>query len=272
MSDVESVSQVEPVSDVGPAPGRRFAGRVGIVTGASRGIGLAVAQRLVSEGGRVVVTARGAEALQEAVALLGGPEHAIFVAGRADDTDHQRAAVEAAREAFGRIDLLVNNTGISPVAGPVASAPADAVAKTFAVNVGAALGWVEHARLAGLGEHPGAAVVNIASVAGLRPAPPIGIYGASKAALIYLTGQLAVELAPRIRVNGVAPAVVKTRFAAMLYEGREAEVVKDYPLGRLGDPADVAAAVAFLASDDASWITGQTVTIDGGLMLQGAFA
>jgi NAD(P)-dependent dehydrogenase (short-subunit alcohol dehydrogenase family) len=252
--------------------GSRYEGRVALVTGASRGIGLAVARRLVSEGARVAVTARNLEPLQEAVALLGGAEHAICVAGRADDVEHQQSAVQAALDAFGRIDLLVNNTGISPVAGPVASAPPEAIAKTFAVNVGAALGWVERARLGGLGDHEGAAVVNIASVAALRPAPPIGIYGASKAALVYLTGQLALELAPRIRVNAVAPAVVKTKFATLLYEGREAEVVKDYPLGRLGDPADVAAAVAFLASDDASWITGQTVIIDGGLTLQGAFA
>lgn len=250
----------------------RFEGRVAVVTGASRGIGLAVAQRLVSEGARVVVTARNLEPLQQAVTLLGGPQRAICVAGRADDAEHRQAAVRATLDTFGRIDLLVNNTGISPVTGPVSSAPPEAIAKTFAVNVGAALGWVEQARLAGLGEHDGAAVVNIASVAALRPAPPIGIYGASKAALVYLTAQLGLELAPRIRVNAVAPAVVKTGFATLLYEGREAEVVKDYPLGRLGDPTDVAAAVAFLASDDASWITGQTVTIDGGLTLQGAFA
>jgi NAD(P)-dependent dehydrogenase (short-subunit alcohol dehydrogenase family) len=250
----------------------RFSGRVALITGASRGIGLAVAHRIVAEGGRVVITARHPEPLVAAVESLGGDQVAAFVTGRGDDPEHQQTAVAAAVAAFGRIDVLVNNTGISPVAGPVTDAPASVVAKTFAVNVGSALGWVEQARAAGLGQQPGAAVVNIASVAGLRPSPPIGIYGASKAALIYLTGQLAVELAPRIRVNGVAPAVVRTKFSRMLYEGRESEVVKDYPLGRLGDPDDVAAAVAFLASDDASWITGQTVTIDGGLTLQGAFA
>ncbi|MGZ4650909.1 MAG: SDR family oxidoreductase, partial [Kineosporiaceae bacterium] len=124
-------------------------------------------------------------------------------------------------------------------------------------------------RLAGLGERPGAAVVNIASVAGLRPSPPIGVYGASKAALIHATGELALELAPRIRVNAVAPAVIKTAFATMLYEGREAEVAAGYPLGRLGVPGDVASAVAFLASDDAGWITGHTIVIDGGLLLVG---
>ena len=123
-----------------------------------------------------------------------------------------------------------------------------------------------------LGERPGAAVVNVASVAGLRPSPPIGIYGASKAALIHATAELALELAPRIRVNAVAPAVVKTVFATMLYEGREAEVAARYPLGRLGVPDDVASVVAFLASDDAGWMTGQTLVVDGGLLLGGGIA
>lgn len=112
-------------------------------------------------------------------------------------------------------------------------------------------------------------MVNLASVAGLRPAAGIGFYGTSKAALMHLTQQLAVELAPGVRVNAVAPAVVKTRFAGALYEGREEQVARAYPLGRLGVPEDIAAAVAFLASDDAAWITGQTLVIDGGLTLQG---
>jgi len=225
----------------------------------------------VAEGGRVCLTARKPEALAEAVTALGGPDHAIFVAGRADDAEHRAAAVAATVAAFGRVDVLVNNTGINPVAGPVASVDQGALLKTFGVNVGAALAWTQQACEAGLGSHPGAAVVNIASVAGLRPSPPIGIYGASKAALIHVTAELALELAPRIRVNAVAPAVVKTVFATALYEGREAEVSADYPLGRLGAPEDIASAVAFLASDEAAWITGQTLTIDGGLLLKGAF-
>jgi NAD(P)-dependent dehydrogenase (short-subunit alcohol dehydrogenase family) len=256
----------------GAGAGGRFAGRVAIVTGASRGIGLGVAQRLVAEGARVCITARKPDALAEAVEALGGPERAIFVAGRADDIEHQEAAVAATVEAFGGLDVLVNNTGINPVAGPVTSTDPAAVAKVFAVNYTAAAGWVERARLAGLGSRPGAAVVNVASVAGLRPSPPIGVYGASKAALIHLTAELAVELAPRIRVNAVAPAVVKTKFATLLYEGREAEVSAAYPLQRLGVPEDIAGPVAFLASDDASWVTGQTLTIDGGLLLTGNVA
>jgi NAD(P)-dependent dehydrogenase (short-subunit alcohol dehydrogenase family) len=144
--------------------------------------------------------------------------------------------------------------------------------KVFAVNVVAALGWTHHARRAGLGEHEGAAVVNVASIAGLRPAPGLGLYAVSKAALIHLTHQLALELAPAIRVNAVAPAVVRTRFATALYEGREEQVSASYPMRRLGCPEDVAAAVAFLAGDDAAWVTGQVLVIDGGLGLGGGVA
>ena len=132
----------------------------------------------------------------------------------------------------------------------------------------AALAWVQAAHRAWLGEH-GGAVVNLASVAGVRPAPGLGMYGASKAMLISLTETLAVELGPRVRVNAVAPAVVKTRFATTLYEGREEEVSSAYPLKRLGVPEDVAGAVAFLLSDDAAWLTGQTVVLDGGVTLTG---
>jgi NAD(P)-dependent dehydrogenase (short-subunit alcohol dehydrogenase family) len=247
----------------------RLTGKVAIVTGASRGIGLAIAHRLIAEGARVCITARKPEPLEAAVAELGGGEHVVGVAGRADDPGHRVEAVRVAADMFGRVDILINNTGINPVYGPVSGTDAGAAAKVFDVNVLSALAWTEQARAHGLGSRPGAAIVNVASVAGLRPAPGIGVYGASKAALIHVTAQLALELAPVIRVNAVAPAVVKTRFATALYEGREAEVVKHYPMGRLGHPDDVAAAVAFLVSDDASWITGQTLTLDGGVGLSG---
>jgi NAD(P)-dependent dehydrogenase (short-subunit alcohol dehydrogenase family) len=260
----------QPFGQAGPGYiGPRFRGRVAVVTGASRGIGLAIAARLVAEGARVCVTARKPDPLAAAVEELGGPEHAVGVAGRADDPEHRAHAVQATVEAFGQVDILINNTGINPVYGPMSGTDVGAAAKVFDVNVIAALSWTEEVRQLGLGSRPGAAIVNVASIAGLRPSPGIGVYGASKAALIHVTAQLALELAPVIRVNAVAPAVVKTRFATALYEGRETEVVAGYPLGRLGHPDDVAAAVAFLASDDAAWITGQTLTLDGGVGLAG---
>ena len=242
--------------------------RVAIVTGASRGIGLGVAAELVRQGARVCITARNPEPLAEAVAELGGPDAAIAVAGKADDPGHQAEAVERTIETFGRLDMLVNNTGINPVYGPVVDVDPLAAAKILAVNVLAPLAWTRRARDAWMGEH-GGSVVNVASVAGLRASPGIGMYGVSKAALIRLTTELAVELGPRIRVNAVAPAVVKTKFATALYEGREEEVAAAYPLKRLGVPEDIAGAVAFLLSDQASWVTGQVLVLDGGVTLTG---
>lgn len=257
-----------PAAHADPAT-PRFTDRVALVTGASRGIGLAVAARLVAEGARVVLTARGAEDLEEAARSLGGEQVALAVAGRADDPEHRTAALTAAVETFGGIDVLVNNTGINPQAGPLTDMEDRAMAKLFAVNVSAAVAWTGQAIRMGLGSRPGASVVNMASIAGVRPAPPIGGYGASKAALIHVTSQLALELAPRIRVNAVAPAVIRTAFSTMLYDGREEQVAAGYPLGRLGAVEDVAAAVAFLAGPDASWVTGQTLVLDGGLTLRG---
>lgn len=245
---------------------RRFEGRVAIVTGASRGIGLGIAERLVAEGARVCVTARKPEALAEAVRTLGGPDRALAVAGRADDADHQAEAVARTLDAFGRLDVLVNNTGINPTYGPILEADLGVARKVLEVNLLAALSWVQQAHRAWLGAN-GGAVVNVASVAGLGPAMGIGLYGTSKAALMHLTSQLAAELGPAVRVNAVAPAVVKTRFATALYEGREDDVARQYVLKRLGLPEDVAGPVAFLASDDASWITGQTLIVDGGVTL-----
>ncbi|MET7571983.1 SDR family oxidoreductase [Streptomyces sp. NPDC005492] len=247
----------------------RFAGRTAVVTGASRGIGLGIAQRLVDESARVVVTARKQEALDEAVASLGGPEHALGIAGKADDPDHQAETVKRAVETFGSLDFLVNNAGINPIFGPLVDTDLAAVRKIVEVNCVAALSWTQQAHRAWMGEH-GGAVVNVGSGTSLRPAPGMGVYGASKAMLTYLTQQLALELGPAVRVNAVAPAVVKTRFAVPLYEGREEEVAAAYPLKRLGVPEDIGSVVAFLLSEEAGWLTGQQLVVDGGVTLTGA--
>ncbi|MGZ0711572.1 SDR family oxidoreductase (plasmid) [Coraliomargarita sp. W4R53] len=237
---------------------RRFEGTVTVITGASRGIGFAIAQRLVAEGGSVIITGRKQDSLDVAVAQLGSA--ATGIAGRADDAEHRAAVFTHVLEHHGHIDHLVNNTGINPVYGPILDVDADAARKILEVNVLAGLEWTRSAVAAGLTR----SVVNIASVAGLGASPGIAFYGISKAAVINLTMQLAFELAPAIRVNAVAPAVIKTNFAKALYEGREAEASAAYPLARLGETADVAGPVAFLLSDDAAWITGHTLPIDGG--------
>ena len=254
-----------PASDPQPSPAQRFLGKTAIITGASRGIGLAIAQRLVAEGARVLITARHQDQLAEALASLG--DNALAMAGRADDPDHRAEVLAAVEHQFGGLDVLINNAGINPVYGPLETVDLDAARKIFEVNVLGTLAWTQ-AVLA----HPGldfrgrrGNVVNVSSISGEVPAPGLGLYGISKAAVSHLTRTLSVELAPENRVNAVAPAVVKTRFAGALYEGREEEVAAAYPLGRLGEPDDVASAVAYLASSDASWVTGQILTLDGGL-------
>ncbi|WP_138760989.1 SDR family oxidoreductase [Modestobacter altitudinis] len=246
-----------------------FEGRTALVTGASRGIGLAIAQSLVDRGARVVVTARKADALAAAVEQLGGPDKAVAVAGNAGDAEHRAEAVRTAVETFGSLDCLVGNVGINPVFGPLMDAPLDAFRKILDTNVVSSLGLVQEAWRAWMREHGGSVLI-VASVAGLKSSEGIAAYGVSKAALVNLTTQLAVELGPHgIRVNAVAPAVVKTRFAEALFTGREDAVAKQYPVGRLGVPEDIGEAAAYLLGDSAGWVTGQTLVLDGGALSRG---
>lgn len=249
-------------------------GKSALVTGSSRGIGLAIATELARCGAAVVITGRKAESLAAAADEIRAavPDARVTdVAGNTGDADHRSAAVAAAAAVTGRVDILVNNTGIAPTAGPLMQADLAAIRKTFDTNVVAAVGFLQETFRAGMSEH-GGAVLNIASVAGLRSTGAIAAYGASKAALIRITEELAWELGPAgIRVNAIAPAIVRTRFAEALIAGdNEARAIARYPLGRLGEVDDIARAAAFLVSDQASWITGETLRVDGGLLATGA--
>jgi NAD(P)-dependent dehydrogenase (short-subunit alcohol dehydrogenase family) len=247
-----------------------FTGTTALITGATRGIGFGIAQELIARGGSVCITARKPDEIEQAIATLDpdGTGRAIAARGSADDEEHQQAAVDLVMEKFGRLDYLVNNAAVNPQYGPLMDSDLSAVRKVFEVNVIAILSWTQKAWKAWLSSN-GGAVLNVASVGGLRAGSPIGAYNASKAAVIHLTRQLGSELGPGVRVNGIAPAVVKTKFARALYENREDEVASHYPMKRLGTPEDTAKLAAFLLSNDSSWITGETVVIDGGVTLGG---
>lgn len=250
---------------------KNLQGLTALVTGASRGIGKAIAAEFLSRGADVVITARKLEPLAAAVHELESLSQSTRIAaieGNSARAEDRSAAVALAVERFGSLDILVNNTGINPVFGSLVEADLDAVRKIFDVNVVAALGFVQEAYRAWMGDH-GGSIVNLASIAGLRSTGVIAAYGASKAALIRLTEELAWQLGPNIRVNAVAPAIVKTKFAQALISSGEEQAAASYPLKRLGTPEDVAALVGFLVSPAASWITGETVRVDGGLLATG---
>ena len=246
-----------------------FEGRTAVVTGASRGIGLAVARAWHDGGGNVVLTARKAESAQAAAIEVG--ERAVGIGAHVTSEEAAANCLKSTLDRFGRIDLLVNNAGTNPAYGPVVDQDHGRFAKLMDVNLWGPILWTSLAWRLWMRDN-GGAVVNVASLGGLAVSPDLGLYHVSKAALIHLTRQLALELAPGVRVNAVAPGVVRTRLAEALWKENESAVNAVTPLGRIGEPADVAALVTFLGSDAAAWITGETVLVDGGQLLTGAVA
>jgi NAD(P)-dependent dehydrogenase (short-subunit alcohol dehydrogenase family) len=243
----------------------RVDGKAALVTGASRGIGEAIAKELLAKGSRgVVITARKQAGLDQALEEIAGGDRVATVAGGADDPEHVTRAVEETIHHFGSCDILVNNAATNPVAGNISDVNLGALDKTWAVNQRGPLLFAREAWRQWMREH-GGTIVNVASVGGLIPGPLLGAYNVSKAALIFMTRQLAFEMAPAVRVNAVAPGIVKTRFSRLLWEMNEDAAASLHPLKRLGEVEDVAAAVLFLASDAASWITGVTIPVDGGM-------
>ena len=251
-------------------PGRsRFdlTGKVALVTGASRGIGSAIAEILAEHGAQVVLSSRKQTDLDAEADRINAlyPERASAIAahtGRAEELEH---LVKATIERFSRIDILVNNAGTNPYFGPVIGAELSAWDKTFEVNLRGVFVLTKLVYEASMEAH-GGSIVNISSIGGLRPGLGLGVYNVTKAGLIMLTRQLARELGGKVRVNAVAPGLVKTRFAEALWGNQEIldRVLASNPMGRIGVPDEVAAAVLFLASDAASYVNGEVLVVDGG--------
>jgi len=245
----------------------RLNGKVALVTGGSRGIGRAVAAAMADAGARVLISSRKADSLEIAAKEIG--HGCDWFAANAGNEDEAAACVAACVDRFGGIDILVNNAATNPYMGPMLGIDAARANKTVQVNQWGVLRWTQLAVEAGLGSTPGASVVNIASIGGINVGGAIGWYNVTKAAVIHITKQLALEMGPDTRVNAIAPGLVKTDMAKALVDAAGEQLAKRLPLKRLGEPADIGGAAVFLASDAASWITGHTLVVDGGALLGG---
>lgn len=254
----------QPGVDRGRGSDAWFAGKAAIITGASRGIGRAVADRIAARGAAVVMNARDEATLELAVKeVVSAGGRAIAVRGSINDPELPQLVVNTAIETFGSIDLIVNNAATTASFGPLLDVDRDAFVKTMIANTWPALAIVQCAVRGGMRD---GAVVNISTTGAQRVHSPTGPYTASKAALENLTATLARELGPRgITVNAVAPGLVRTELARALWQGERQEgETALVPMQRLGEPADIAAAVEFLLGADARWVTGSVIRVDGG--------
>jgi NAD(P)-dependent dehydrogenase (short-subunit alcohol dehydrogenase family) len=245
-----------------------YTGRVAVVTGGVRGIGRGIAEAFLAAGADVVICGRtGVEsgAIPEACDATGTRRRAMFVAADLRLAEQASAVIAAAAEQFGRLDVLVNNAGGSPQVDAATASPRF-IASIVALNLLAPLYCGQAANAVMQGQEDGGAIVNLGSVSGLRPSPGTAAYGAAKAGLINLTQSLAIEWAPKVRVNCVSPGMVATEAAVDHYGGPEgmAEVARTVPLGRFATPADVAGLCLFLASPLAGYVTGANLVAHGG--------
>jgi NAD(P)-dependent dehydrogenase (short-subunit alcohol dehydrogenase family) len=244
-----------------------LSGRVALVTGASRGIGSAIAQALVEQGAEVVLSSRKLEDLEAEAARINAlhGERATAIAAHAGRPEDLERLVHLTMERYGRIDILVNNAATNPYFGPVLGAELAAWDKTFEVNLRGVFILTKLVYDAWMESH-GGAVVNVASIGGIRPGLGLGVYNVTKAGVIMLTKQLAREIGGKVRVNAIAPGLIKTRFAEALWanESIVERVLASNPMHRIGLPEEVAGAVVFLVSDAASYVNGEVIVIDGG--------
>ncbi|CAN5588497.1 SDR family oxidoreductase [soil metagenome] len=233
--------------------------RVALVTGGARGVGRGITDRLRDAGATVVVCGRNAP---EPGAL---PDDVTFLPADVRDPDAAAGLVAAIVERFGRLDVVVNNAGGAPGTEAATASPRFSE-KILSLNLTSALHVGQAANAVMQGQPQGGSIINIASLSGLRPSPGTAVYGAAKAGLISLTTSLAMEWAPKVRVNAVSAGAVRTELFEQYYGGPEGAAAVDasVPLGRVADPADVGNAVAFLASDLAAFVSGANLVVHGG--------
>jgi NAD(P)-dependent dehydrogenase (short-subunit alcohol dehydrogenase family) len=248
----------------------RLDGRTALVTGGSRGIGQAIARMFSAAGASVMISSRKADALAasaEEIRTANGEGAGAVACHVANAGDPEQAAqcVAATVTRFGAVDILVNNAATNPYFGPIIDIDTGRADKTVRVNQSGYLEWAQAAWRGGMSES-GGVVLNLASVGGLTVEGGIGWYNVTKAAVVHLTRQLAGELGPKVRVNALAPGLVKTEFARALWERGEEAITGRLPLRRLGRVEDIASAALFLCSDASSWVTGHTLVIDGGAL------
>jgi len=246
----------------------RLDGKTALVTGGSRGIGQAIARVFADAGASVMISSRSADGLEASVGEIRGQlgdraGEVAWAVANAGDPEQAEACVAATVDLFGSVDILVNNAATNPYYGPIIDIDQGRADKTVRVNQSGYLEWTQAAWRAGMSDH-GGVVLNIASIGGMAVEGGIGWYNVTKAAVIHLTSQLAGELGPKVRVNAIAPGLVKTQLAKALWEPGEEKISKRLPTRRLGVPDDIANAALFLCSDAASWITGETLVVDGG--------
>ncbi|HWA61693.1 MAG TPA: SDR family oxidoreductase [Caulobacteraceae bacterium] len=243
-------------------------GKVAIVTGSTKGIGKAIAERFAEHGAKVVISSRKAPACEEVTAAINArfPGAAIAVPANISSKDDLQRLVDETRSAFGKVDILVCNAASNPYYGPMSGISDEAFRKILDNNI-VSNNWLIQMVAPEMKERKDGAIVIISSIGGLRGTPVIGAYAISKAADMQMARNLAQELSPHnIRINCIAPGLVKTDFARALWDTPEAEKRSSAgnPLRRLGDPDDIAGAAVLLASRGGAWMTGQTIVVDGG--------
>ena len=243
-------------------------GKVAIITGSTKGIGKAIAERMAEHGAKVVISSRKAPACEEVAASINAqhPGAAISVPANISSKDDLQHLVDEARRAFGKVDILVCNAASNPYYGPMSGISDDAFRKILDNNI-VSNNWLIQMVAPEMKERRDGAIVIVSSIGGLRGTPVIGAYAISKAADMQMARNLAQELSPsNIRVNCIAPGLVKTDFARALWDTPEAERRSSAgnPLRRLGEPDDIAGAAVFLAGKSGAWMTGQTIVVDGG--------